>query len=68
MGQLYGEESFHTSSGKSACLVASQKCPYTNACSMGSKKEELEVCVQLQGYDLVGSQRCGRLAQVAGTL
>ena len=35
---------------------------------MGNKKEELEVCVQLQGYDVMGSLRHGRIAQVTGTL
>ena len=35
------------------CWGASLKCLNTTACSMGNKHEEL-VCVQLQGYDLVG--------------
>ena len=30
------------------------KCLYTNAGSMGNKHGELEICVQLQGYGLVG--------------
>lgn len=30
--------------------------------------EELEVCMQLQGCDVMGSQRGGRIAQVTGTL
>lgn len=35
---------------------ASLKCLYTNAHSMGTKKQhvELDVCVQLQGYYYVG--------------
>lgn len=51
--QPYGESS-HACSEESACLGVSLKCLYTNACSMGSKQEELEICVQLQGYDLIG--------------
>ena len=30
------------------------KCLYTSAHSMGNEQEESEVCVQLQGYDLIG--------------
>lgn len=55
MGQHYAEENSCTLFGKSACLGASLKCLYTNACSMGNKKEELEVYVQLQGCGLMGS-------------
>ena len=35
-------------------LRASLKPLCTHACSMGNKQEELEVCMQLQGYDLIG--------------
>lgn len=34
-----------TVSGKSAYWVACLKCLYTNACSIGNKHEELEICV-----------------------
>lgn len=30
------------------------KCLYTNAHSMGNEQEVSEVCVQFQGYDLIG--------------
>jgi len=43
--------------GKSAQLGASLKCLYANADSTGDKQEELEVCVQLQGYDLIGMRQ-----------
>jgi len=42
-----------TAQGKSACLSSSLKSLYTNACSMGNKQEELEICVWLQGNDLI---------------
>ncbi|GAB0208569.1 cAMP-dependent protein kinase inhibitor alpha [Grus japonensis] len=38
---------------KPPCSITSLKCLYTNACSMGNKQEELEVCVQSQGHDLI---------------
>lgn len=41
------EESSHTFPGKSAQLCASLKGLYTNACSVGSKKEEFQLCVPL---------------------
>ncbi|GAB0175694.1 hypothetical protein GRJ2_000034600 [Grus japonensis] len=43
-----------TPANKSASLGAQLKCLYTNARSMGNKQEELEMCVCLQGYDLIG--------------
>jgi len=42
-----------TPSGKPACSGSSLKYLYMNACSMGNKQEELEICVQLQGHDLI---------------
>ncbi|GAB0207210.1 hypothetical protein GRJ2_003186600 [Grus japonensis] len=39
--------------GKRPHSITSLKCLYTNTCSMGNKQEELEVCVQLQGHDLI---------------
>ncbi|GAB0193231.1 mitochondrial enolase superfamily member 1 [Grus japonensis] len=33
--------------------ITSPKCMYINAHSMGNKQEELEVCVQSQGHDLI---------------
>ena len=33
--------------------IAIPKCLYTNAHSVGNKCQELEICVQLQSYDLV---------------
>lgn len=39
------EEAFIPFFGKSTCLNASLKCLYNNTCSVGSKQEELEVCV-----------------------
>lgn len=33
-------------------LIAYLKCPYTNACSLGDKLEELGVMVQLENYYL----------------
>jgi len=32
--------------GKPAHSITSLKCLYTNACSMGNRQEELEVCVR----------------------
>ncbi|GAB0188316.1 hypothetical protein GRJ2_001296900 [Grus japonensis] len=43
-----------TPANKSASSGAQLKCLYTNARSMGNKQEELETCVCLQGYDLIG--------------
>ena len=34
--------------------VQGYKCLYTNAQSMGNKKEELELLLQTEGYDIVG--------------
>jgi len=45
--------SFCTTPGKPACSITSLKCLYTNACSMGNKEEELEICVWLQDHDLI---------------
>jgi len=42
-----------TPPGKHACSITSLKCLYTNACSMGNKQEELEVCVWSQGHNLI---------------
>lgn len=44
-------------SGKSTTLGACPNCFYTKAESTGNKEEELEVCVQLLGYDFMGSPR-----------
>lgn len=41
-------------SGESARLGASLKCLYTNAHSTEERQGESEVCVQLQGCDLLG--------------
>ena len=41
------------SSKKVAGSVAQLKCIYSNACSMGSKQEELEAIVQLENYDTI---------------
>lgn len=49
-------------------MLASQKHLYPNACSTGNKKDGLGVHVQLQSYDVMGSQRHGKVAQVTGTL
>lgn len=45
---------------KSSCVplgvtapTASLKCLYSKACLMGNKQEELEICVQSQGQDLM---------------
>ncbi|GAB0182786.1 hypothetical protein GRJ2_000743900 [Grus japonensis] len=43
-----------TPANKSASLGAQPKCLYTNAQSIGNKKEELQTCVCLQGCDLIG--------------
>ncbi|GAB0208750.1 hypothetical protein GRJ2_003340700 [Grus japonensis] len=43
-----------TPANKSASSGAQLKCLYANARSMGNKEEELETCVCLQGYDLIG--------------
>jgi len=47
-------ESTQAYTGDPACLDASLKHLYINAQSVGNQQEELEVCVPLQGYDLVG--------------
>ncbi|PKU40140.1 hypothetical protein llap_9563 [Limosa lapponica baueri] len=39
---------------KSVPLGTQLKCLYTNACNIGNKQEELEMCAHLQGYDLIG--------------
>jgi len=41
------------SSKKVTWLTALLKCHYTNACSMGSRREELEAIMQLAIYDQV---------------
>ena len=41
-------------SRESAGLGASLKCLYASTRSMGNKHDELEICVQLQGYGLTG--------------
>ncbi|GAB0185452.1 hypothetical protein GRJ2_001010500 [Grus japonensis] len=43
-----------TPANKSASLGAQLKCLYVNTRSVGNKQEELETCVSLQGYDLIG--------------
>ncbi|GAB0199646.1 hypothetical protein GRJ2_002430000 [Grus japonensis] len=43
-----------TPANKSASSGAQPKCLYANAWSMGNKQEELETCVCLQGYDIIG--------------
>ena len=50
--QHYGEYS-HDVPGKLACLGASVNCLDTGVCCMGNKPEELEVRVQLKGYDII---------------
>lgn len=40
--------------GKYSLLGASVRYLYTSAHSLGNKHEELELCVQLQGYSLIG--------------
>jgi len=42
-----------TPPGKTACLSSSLKCLYTNACSMGNKQEELEICLWSKGHNLI---------------
>jgi len=39
--------------GKPACSSSSLKCLCTNTRSMGNKQEELGICVQSQGHDLI---------------
>jgi len=41
------------SSKKVTRPTAQMKCLYTNACSMGNKKEELEATMLLESYDLI---------------
>ncbi|GAB0205782.1 hypothetical protein GRJ2_003043800 [Grus japonensis] len=43
-----------TPANKSASSGAQLKCLYANAQSMGNKQEELETCVFLQRYDVIG--------------
>ncbi|GAB0203486.1 hypothetical protein GRJ2_002814200 [Grus japonensis] len=43
-----------TPANKSASSGAQLKCLYVNTRSMGNKQEELETCVCLQGYDIIG--------------
>lgn len=45
-------ESSQTGSEESAHLCACLNCLYTDAHNMGTKEEELEVCVQFLDYDL----------------
>ncbi|GAB0208991.1 hypothetical protein GRJ2_003364800 [Grus japonensis] len=42
-----------TPPGKPPHSITPLKCLYTNTRSMGNKQEELEVCVRLQGQDLI---------------
>lgn len=51
-GHDYGESSC-TPPGKPVGLLASLKCLHSNARSMGNKQDELEICVRLQGYNLI---------------
>jgi len=53
-GNHYGEIP-KTPSGKSPCCGASLKCLYFNAHSVGNRHDELEICVWLQGYTLIGT-------------
>lgn len=46
----------------------SLKCLHTKARSMGSKHEELENCVQLQGWVLAGIPEMWWMAPMAGVL
>ncbi|PKU36538.1 hypothetical protein llap_13164 [Limosa lapponica baueri] len=39
---------------KSASTGNQLKCHYANACSMGNKQEDLEMCAHLQSYDHTG--------------
>lgn len=41
------------SSRKAVCLKAQLKCLYTNASSVGNKREELETVVHLENLDLI---------------
>ena len=50
----YGKKPNQTVSGKSTGWGASLKCIHTNAHGVGNKYEDLQVCVLLQCYDLVG--------------
>ena len=43
-----------TPMGKSAPLGAQLKCIYSNAQSMGNKKEELQACACLEYCDVIG--------------
>lgn len=47
-------EILQSPSREPTCWGASLKCLYTNACSMGNKHDEIQICVQLQGYKLAG--------------
>jgi len=42
-----------TPPGEPACSSSSLICLYTDARSMGNKQEELEICVQSKGHDLI---------------
>jgi len=54
--------------GKSAQLGASLKYLYTYMHSKRNKQEESEICLQLQGYSLLGCWRPGGTAHTAGVL
>lgn len=54
--------------GKSAQLGASLKRAYTNISSKRNKEEESEICLQLQGYSLLGCWRPGGIAHTVGVL
>ena len=63
-GQHCGETSL-TFPGKSARLGAFLKWLYTDARSKRNKQEESEICLQLQGYNLLGCCRPGGIAHTA---
>ena len=46
---LTGDEGGVQRDGEWQGDAASLKCLYTNACSMGNKQEELEICVRSHG-------------------
>ncbi|GAB0185698.1 hypothetical protein GRJ2_001035100 [Grus japonensis] len=48
-----------TPPGKPIFSINSVKCLHTNTCSMGNKPEELEICVQSQGHNLIAITETG---------
>lgn len=45
-------EKTQTCTGQSASWDASLKCAYTKACSVENKHEQVEICVQVNSYDV----------------